>query len=394
MAGDLTLALRTAQSGLLTNQAALDAVANNIANVNTVGYSRKVVQLEQRVVSGSGAGVQLSEVNRSIDEGLLKSVRKAASDLRELDVQESYWERIQQQFGQPGENTSISHIIAEYQAALESLAANPSDTFELSETVRQGYEIAIKFQDMTDEIQTLRQIADAEIGDVVEIINARASEIAQLNDDIVRNGAVNADVTDLKDQRDLKIDEMAELIDISYFYRSDGQVVIFTTAGRTLVDNENPGVTHAVASTVVPTATHSGGGFSPIYVGAAIGSNDMTTEIRGGKLAGLIDLRDDVLPDLQYQIDELATELRDAINQVHNRGTAFPGLTSYSGTREFVDSGTSTITWGGTTDTRLVVTDASGDQVGTTTMRTLLGTNTGTIDAVAGAIQTYLATTL
>ncbi|MGB0683127.1 MAG: flagellar hook-associated protein FlgK [Magnetovibrionaceae bacterium] len=393
MVGDLTLALRTAQSGLLTNQAALDAVANNIANVNTEGYSRKVAQLEQRVVSGVGAGVQLSEVTRNVDEGLIKSMRESFGDLRQLDVQESYWQRIQQQFGLPDENTSIAHIISEFQAAIEGLAANPGDTFEQSEVVRQAIDLTQKLQDMSSEIQTLRQIADQEIADTVEIINARADEIASLNDDIVRNGAISADVTDLQDQRDLKINEIAELVDISYFYRDDGQVVIFTTGGRTIVDNENPGITHAAASTVVPTATHEGSGFSPIYVGEAQSFNDITDEVRGGALKGLIDLRDGTFPDLQYQIDELATELRDAVNQVHNRGTSFPGENSFSGTREFVDSSTSTITWGGTTDTRLVLTDSSGDQVATTTMRTLLGTNTGTVDAVATAIQTWIATT-
>ena len=75
MGGTITGALRTAQSGLLTNQSALEAVANNIANVNTEGYSRKDIKMEQRVVSGNGAGVQLAEVRRVIDEGLLKNLR-------------------------------------------------------------------------------------------------------------------------------------------------------------------------------------------------------------------------------------------------------------------------------------------------------------------------------
>lgn len=69
MSGSLTLALRTAQSGLISNQQALDSVSNNIANVNSPGYSRKVVNMEQRVVAGAGAGVQVSSVVRKVDEG-------------------------------------------------------------------------------------------------------------------------------------------------------------------------------------------------------------------------------------------------------------------------------------------------------------------------------------
>ena len=75
MAGSLTLALRTAQSGLLVNQQALDIVANNIANVNSPGYSRKTVSTTPQIVEAAGAGVKLAEVQRQIDQNLLKSLR-------------------------------------------------------------------------------------------------------------------------------------------------------------------------------------------------------------------------------------------------------------------------------------------------------------------------------
>ncbi len=85
--GTITGALRTAQSGLLTNQQALNAVANNIANVNTEGYSRKDIRMESRVVSGSGAGVQLGEIRRVIDEGLLKNLRQEIGTLEKISAQ-------------------------------------------------------------------------------------------------------------------------------------------------------------------------------------------------------------------------------------------------------------------------------------------------------------------
>ena len=66
--GGLTQALRTARSGLVVNQQTLDVVANNIANVNTEGYSRKIVDPETRGVNGVAAGAQISEITRRIDE--------------------------------------------------------------------------------------------------------------------------------------------------------------------------------------------------------------------------------------------------------------------------------------------------------------------------------------
>ena len=120
MVGNLTGALRTAQSGLLTNQSALEAVANNIANVNTEGYSRKDIKLEARVVSGNGAGVQLGEVRRVIDEGLLKNLRSESATYEMLSSQGIYYERMQEMFGAPGDNTSIGHLIGEFTESMEA----------------------------------------------------------------------------------------------------------------------------------------------------------------------------------------------------------------------------------------------------------------------------------
>lgn len=408
MAGTITLALRTAQSGLLVNQQALDAISNNIANVNSPGYSRKVVNIEQRVVGGAGAGVQLSELTRVIDEGLLKSLRLETSTYQRLRVQQSYFERIQETFGAPGDNTSISHILNTFTAAMETLAVSPDKTLELSEFVRQGQEAALKLQAMTQTIQELRVQADAAIAADVTQINNLSAKIADLNDKIIRNKTVTNDVSDLRDQRDQALDELAGLIDIRYFYRGDGDAVVFTSAGRTLVDNVAFELSHSAASSITPTTTHAEGDIGGIYIGAKLPGNDITNELAGGSLAGLVDLRDSTLTDLQSQIDELAAMLRDTVNQVHNQGVAFPGLQSMTGTREFLvttdpaNTASQTIKLdptGGSDDVAIVLFDASGDQTAATTLNTIMtgagfsnrgAGNDWTIADVAGTLETWL----
>ena len=255
MAGTLSLSLKTAQSGLAANQAALDAVANNIANVNTPAYSRKIVNTEQRVLTGVGAGVQIAEITRAIDEGLLKSLRLELGTLNELGVQENFFERVQELFGKPQDNTSLSHIINELTQSLETLAVTPDRTLEQSEVVRQGDEVARKLRDMTTTIQELRLQTDTEITAVVAQMNKLGQSISDLNDQIVRNSATSRDVTDLKDQRDQAIDQLSELVDTRIFFRADGDAVIFTSAGRTLVDNSATTITHDAASSVGSTTT-------------------------------------------------------------------------------------------------------------------------------------------
>ncbi|MCH2326012.1 MAG: flagellar hook-associated protein FlgK, partial [Rhodospirillales bacterium] len=355
--GGLTQALRTARSGLLVNQQTLDVVANNIANVNSEGYSRKIVNTETRVLNGVASGVQISEITRRVDEGLLKNIRIELAELNKFTVQDDFFARTQDLFGKPGENSSLSHLFENFTSALELLAVSPNRSLEQAEVVRQAQDVTFALQNMSETIQELRQQADVAIADTVTEMNKIVASIDQLNEDIIFNGSVGRDVTDLKDQRDQQIDRLSELVDIRFFFRSDDDVVVFTSGGRTLVDTIPPKITHSAASSVSASTTKNEGDFTGIFVGTIVARNDITDELRGGQLKGLVDLRDDILANMQSQLDEFAAEMRDVFNQIHNRGVSFPGAQSYAGTRNFVRSAEQTITLHGTDDTTVVLFD-------------------------------------
>lgn len=398
----ITAALRTAQSGLLVNQSALNSTANNITNVNTVGYSRQIVQFKQRVVSGVGAGVEIGAIIRSVDEGLLKSVRLELSQTATLSSQNTFYERIQDLFGEPEDNNSISHLVAEFAASLEALATTPENTLEMSDVVRRAEDIASRLKDMTETIQELRLQADRSISQGVDEINLLINNINQFNNDIVANSTSNRGTTDIRDQRDLALDRLSELMDIRFFLRSDGDVVIFTSSGRTLLDNLPTTLAHTPAATLSATSTHAEGDISGIYAGAKIAANDLTNDLREGTLHGLVTIRDSILTDLQSQLDEFAAELRDAVNQTHNRGMPFPGMTQMTGTRQFVDTATQTIKLdpaNSSDDVTIALLDNSGDQSAITTLNTIMvaggfstrgSTDDWTIDDVAATIQTWI----
>jgi len=389
--GGLTQALRTARSGLLVNQQTLDVVANNIANVNSEGYSRKIVSTETRVLNGVASGVQISEITRRVDEGLLKNIRIELAELNKFTVQDDFFARTQDLFGKPGENSSLSHLFENFTSALELLAVSPDKSLGQAEVVRRAQDVTFALQNMSETIQELRQQADVDIADTVTEMNKIVASIDQLNEDIITNGSVGRDVTDLKDQRDQRLDRLSELVDIRFFFRSDGDVVVFTSGGRTLVDTIPPKITHSAASSVSASTTKNEGDFTGIFVGTIVARNDITSELRGGQLKGLVDLRDDILANMQSQLDEFAAEMRDVFNQIHNRGVSFPGAQSYAGTRTFVRSAEQTITFNGTDDTTVVLFDASGNQTAQTTIRTL-NSDVATISIanLATQLQTFL----
>ncbi len=402
--GDITLALRTAQSGLLTNQQALNTVSNNVANVNTVGYSRKIINYKSVAVAGVGAGVRISDITRQIDEGLLKSLRIENGELNTHAVQEDYYARIQEMFGSPGDNDSVAHLMESFNEAVELLAAAPEKSLEAAELVRRAQDVLNKLRDMGKTIQELRQQTDTQIAEEVSNINTITAKIDQLNDDIIANSSVGNDTTDLKDQRDLELDKLSKIVDIRYFSRSDGDVVVFTKGGRTLVDTVPPTVSHTAASSVSATSTHDEGDIAGIYVGTAVASNDITDEIVEGNLKGLIELRDTVLPNLQAELDQLSATMRDIFNQVHNRGTSFPGEQSFSGTRIFIRPTEQTMTLdSGGDDVKLVLFDSNGDQQAVTTLDTIMqsasfgsgaqaANGPWTISEVAATIEDWLQT--
>ncbi len=376
--GDITQALRTAQSGLLVNQQALNTVSSNISNVNTPGYSRKIVNFENVAVAGVPAGVKISSVTRAVDEGLLKTIRNENGELNTLSGKQDALNRLQELFGAPGDNSSLSHMMESLAEAAELLAINPGKSMEPAEFVRRAQDVVRNFQSMSASIQDQRLQADQLVADVVLQINSATAKIDQLNDDIVSSNTVGRDVTDLRDQRDLELDKLSQLVDIRYFYRTDGDVVVFTSGGRTLVDTVPPVVSHTAAAAMDATSSHAQGQIGGIFVGEATAGNDITNEVREGLLKAKIELRDEILPNLQGQLDELAAKLRDTVNQIHNRGVSFPGAQSMTGTRQFIGSGVQTMTLGaagGSDDVKIILFDADGKQSSVSTLNTIMQTN-------------------
>src|SRR3990172_8391291 len=121
----LTATMYTGVSGLMANQAALRITSNNIANVNTEGYTRKIAGFESRAIDGQGIGVLLGPILRRIDEYLQRDVRTQVSSVGDAIVGGTHFARMQELFGTPESANSIAAIIVDLQTKFEALAVNP-----------------------------------------------------------------------------------------------------------------------------------------------------------------------------------------------------------------------------------------------------------------------------
>ncbi|MGE5545645.1 MAG: flagellar hook-associated protein FlgK [Solirubrobacterales bacterium] len=339
----LTLGLNTALSGLLTSQRGLDVIAQNVSNVNTPGYVRKVMNQESRVLAGRGAGVQEGAISRMVNEGLLKDLRKQSTELGKLQVEQDYFPRIDDLFGNVDDNTSIAHKMESLLESFEALGADANKPASQWQTAQSAQDVTSLLGHMTDSLQSLRLQADRDMEQTVTEINQQLANINDLNQKIVKNAAVSTGVADLQDKRDAALTKLSELMDISYYSRNDGSVIVYSSSGLSLVDNTNAVLNYHARTSVDPWMSRAGGAFGQLTVNSD--PTDISDQIGSGKLSAQIELRDTVIPNMQSEIDNLATKLKAVVNQVHNRGTIAPAPSSrYDGTRTFAKQGTITPT--------------------------------------------------
>ncbi|OAN46638.1 flagellar hook-associated protein [Paramagnetospirillum marisnigri] len=397
----ITLGLSTALSGLLTNQKGLDVISQNIVNVNTKGYVRKVMTPESVTVGGVGAGVQTGEITRTVDEGLLKDIRRQTSTQGLLDSLHDYYPRIEDMFGQVANNDSIAHQLMTMKNSFETLADRVSVSSLQTSAVTSAMDTAQKLNQTTEQIQNLRLEADRAIQDTVSQVNQQIENIFDLNQKIVRGSAIGADVGDLRDKRDLSLTEVSKYMDIQYFERGDGSIGVYTKTGKTLVDKGPATMTHVATTVTAAWMTRAGGNFNAITLSTSAEPNtDISGDLQDGKIRALLDLRDKVLPNLQSQMDELAAKIKTNVNQVHNRGTSFPTTRSeMTGTRHFIDPNNPTVNgglipasidanpqkmWLSSGDTTIALFDSNGDEIASTTLKTIMS-STAYNDAAGAA---------
>ena len=349
----LTISLHSALAALNVTQSQMQIVSNNVANASTDGYTRKFASANPQIINGLGAGVRLSEVERIVDQNLVRQLRDQLARVGNLETLNTYFGRIQDLFGSPGSNSDVSHMIGELGAALESLTSSPELAAGKFAVVAEAQSLSDRLNTLSDEVQSMRQEVDSAISDTISEINTLLTAINELNDQIGDAAAVRQSTAELEDARDKAIAELAELMDIETYRRSNEHIVVLSGAGRPLVDIGAITLTHSSAATMTAGINYPNN-IDGISYGP--GGADITGEISGGKLAGLIEMRDQRLPEMQHELDRLTEVLVARANAAHNAGSSFPPVQTLTGSLSF--AGADSAAWSGTF--RATVVDSAG----------------------------------
>lgn len=309
--------LSVGQTALATQQKAIDITSNNIANVNTPGYSRQRLNMEQnepiRYDGGQmSTGVKADrKIQRIYDRFINAQINGENEELGRWQAEKEILEKAELMFDDAS-GYGLSGSMSQFWGAWQDLTNNPSGNVERVTLLADSQNLADTFNKLNYDLTELRKDADLSIKGTVDEINPRTSEIAELNLKIEEVEAGGHNANDYRDKRDLLVKELSNFIDIHSFEDGDGYTHIYTANGKSLVDR---------GSSWDLTAQDNGSGYAGIFWVNSQGiPEEITTEITGGKLKGWIEARDTIIPDYLQRLDDLSSGIIGAVNGLHQSG--------------------------------------------------------------------------
>ncbi len=323
----LTQALSTALSGLQVNQASISIVASNVANADTPGYTRKVVN--QVAIGGSASvGVRVSDIQREIDLYIQRQLRVENAGASYADTRANMYSQLQDIYGQPGADTSLESVYNSFTSSLQTLSTSPDDPGARTAVVNSAQLLTQQLNQLSGNIQSLRANAELGIADAVNKANEAMTQIASLNQQIAAANPGDAATGALQDQRDSYIDQLSQLMDINVIPGDRGQVSIFTSSGTQLVGAQAAQLSFDAVGTITPTSQWSAnpslrgvGTITLIPPAGAPVDLIQNHSIRSGTIAAYLQMRDQDLVQAQNQLDALAAGMASALSDTTTAST-------------------------------------------------------------------------
>ena len=332
--------LSTASRSLLTQQKAIDITGQNIANVNTPGYSRQRVVMQPNTPiyfepGQMGTGVKAAEIERIYDRYIGGQINRESMNLGQWEAAESALQRIELVFDETS-GVGLDQSLGEFWAAWQDLVNNPGGYSERTVLASKSQTLSRTFNNMATNLRQIQEDYDTNISGTISEINGIAGQIADLNHKISQIEVAGQNSNDYRDQRDLLLKDLSALIDVTTFENDAGQVTVLVGDGRPLVQSPY--------AWQLDTQTNASGLQDVVWLERDGTPTDITGAIKGGKLKGWLDVRDGHVADYINRLDSLAQSIVSEVNTLHQSGF---GLTTdpmsgapITGQDFFVGSGT------------------------------------------------------
>jgi len=307
---------------MMNQTQSLKITGENISNVNTPGYSRKRIEVKSSIYTEQRE-LNFLESRRIRDKFIDKGIRNESQNLGNWEIKSRLYGQIERIFLEPSEN-GINNLLGEFWNSWEDLANNPENMTTRAVVIQRGISLAQSINRIDSALKDIRKTANDYIDDRLELINQKASQIANYNAKIQSIEASGQEASNLRDKRDIFLDELSKLINISTIERDNGTIAVFI-GGRAIVEDN-------IFNPIKANNISSGG----MVVTNLVWADDFSkVEINNGEIAGLIQTRDETIPNLIEKFDQLSQTLINSVNKIHNAGFGLDGVSGrdfFSGT--------------------------------------------------------------
>ncbi len=315
----MSAALNIAARALTTNLAALQVVGNNIANVNTEGYSRQNVLLRtsgyQEFGNGFfGKGVEIATVTRNHDAYLTREATAAKSAASADGMRLSKLKQLEDLFptGPTGLGASMNNMLN----AWNDVASSPSNLTARTVVIARGDEFAARLRTTAAQLDQQQQGTELQVEATVSTVNRLAQDLATVNQRILETRGSANTPNDLFDQRDQLVSQLNQYVRTSNIPSDDGTVSVFVGGSQPLVLGQSANQLVFPAGTTPRELQFVQGGASTPMEHKQLG---------GGELAGLMTFLREDLDVMRGQVDTLAYNLATAVNTQHQLGMGLDG---------------------------------------------------------------------
>lgn len=316
---DLIRILDIARRALQAHQSAMNAASNNIANVNTEGYSRQRVNLTQArslLTSAGllGSGVKVEGLERIRDTFIDRQLQNERPAFKMNEFKSEALHFVEEIFNEPSD-FGLNRLVEDFFNSFHDLANDPESVAARSVVKDKALTLANGFQRIDRQLSNYQQTLTKELEQRVKEVNQLTATIAGLNKKIVAIESNGQQDPSLRDQRDKLIDQLSELVDVQTFATTDGALNV-SVAGRFLVtesSSQNLSLEVQASSDSGPAVTFE--------------DNGQVVQFKGGRIKGILDIRDGNIEKYRQQLDEFAVGLAENVNALHTTGFNLDGVT-------------------------------------------------------------------
>jgi flagellar hook-associated protein 1 FlgK len=334
-------------SGLQTAQTLVSVTSENISNVNTPGYARKVATQGEIVAGGSGVGAKILSVQRAANQFLQQAALLANAKSNQFSTVSSFMDQAQQLFGDPSSSSSFFGSLDSVYSAFSSAAATPSSNLSRSDALGAINTFLSNAGEVSDSLQNLQSQANGQITNDVGTINGILTQLATINGDISRVTVSGGDATGSQNAQSRLLNQLSSLIQVQVQPTPTGGVTVRSSDGMYLVGDL--GASHVDYSTLgasgVLTATPPKGSAQQLTAGS-------------GEIAGLMQLQQVEMPALSTQLGEFVSQAVSQLNAAHNEASSLPPPASLTGNNMGMALDTALSSFTGKTN--IAITDANG----------------------------------